>query len=119
MSLRFLLDEHINPAIQRQLHRLSREIDVRCVGDSNAPAKGSTDADLLTWTETNRFVLVSEDRRTLPNQLAQHLANGHHSYGILWLRPGVAIGAVIEELYLIWYICEEDEFLDRGVFIPL
>ena len=119
MPPRFLLDEHINPAIQRQLHRLASEIDVRCIGEPGAPAKGATDADLLIWAEQNRFVLVSEDRRTLPHHLSMHLAAGHHSFGILWLRPNAAIRMVIEELYLIWCTCEDDEFLDRGVFIPL
>lgn len=70
MRPRFLLDEHVNPAIQRQLHRLSQEINVRCVGQPNAPRKGTSDSDLLSWAEENRFILVSEDRRTLPTCLA-------------------------------------------------
>ena len=91
MRPRFLLDEHINPAIQRQLQRLSPEIDVRCVGQHNAPAKGTLDATLLLWAEANMFILVSEDRRTLPDGFSLHLTSGHRSYGILWLRPGVTI----------------------------
>lgn len=51
MPPRFLLDEHVNPAIQRQLHRLSREIEVRCIGEPDAPAKGTSDADVLIWAE--------------------------------------------------------------------
>lgn len=119
MRPRFLLDEHVNPAIQRQLHRLSQEINVRCVGKPNAPRKGTSDSDLLSWAEENRFILVSEDRRTLPTCLALHLTSGRHCYGILWLRPNIPIGAVVEELFLIWHTCAEDEFLDCALFIPL
>jgi predicted nuclease of predicted toxin-antitoxin system len=119
MGPRFLLDEHINPAIQRQLQRLSLDIDVRCVGQPDAPRKGTSDALLLVWAETNEFILVSEDRRTLPSCLAEHIESGRHCFGVLWLRPRTAIGTIVEELYLIWQTCSKDEFLDRGVFIPL
>lgn len=35
--IRFLLDEHVNPAIQRQLRRLNSQIDVLRVGEAEAP----------------------------------------------------------------------------------
>ncbi len=119
MPPRFLLDEHVNPAIQRQLLRRSSEIVVRRIGGFGAPPKGTSDAELLRWAEANRFVLVSEDRRTLPDCLNDHLSGGNHSYGILWIRPNATIGQLIDELYLIWQTCTEDEFVDHGIFIPL
>ncbi|MBE2237008.1 MAG: DUF5615 family PIN-like protein [Caldilineaceae bacterium] len=119
MPPRFLLDEHVNPAIQRQLQRRSLTITVRRVGEIDAPPKGSSDADLLIWAERERFVLVSEDRSTLPGVLRAHLESGQHSYGILWIRPDSSVGELIEELYLIWQVCAEDEFMDHAVYIPL
>lgn len=119
MQPRFLLDEHVNPAIQRQLQRRSLELVVLRVGEIGAPPKGTPDADLLAWAEAEHFVLVSEDRSTLPDCLRERLTSGRHSYGILWIRPGTTVGWLIEELFLIWHICEEDEFRDRGIYIPL
>lgn len=119
MRPRFLLDEHVNPAIERQLQRYSRELDVVRVGGLGGPEKGTLDDDLLLWAEERHFILVSEDRSTLPDCLASHLESGHHSYGILWIRPGASLGRVIDELFLIWQVCAEDEFLDMGLFIPL
>jgi hypothetical protein len=119
MPPRFLLDEHVNPAIQRQLLRRSLDIIVRCVGGPGAPPKGTTDRDLLRWAADQRFVLVSEDRSTLPDCLRDQIADGRHSFGILWIRPGARLGRLIDDLYLIWQICDEAEFIDRGVFIPL
>ena len=119
MGPRFLLDEHVNPAIQRQLHRRSLDLMVRRVGETGAPPKGTPDPELLAWAETERFVLISEDRSTLPDCLRARLDGGGHSYGILWIRPGTTVGRLIEELFLIWQVCEEDEFRDRGIYIPL
>lgn len=117
MPPRFLLDEHVNPAIQRQLQRHSLEIIVRRVGEPDVPSKGTPDRDLLRWAADHRFVLVSEDRSMLPDCLRECIADGRHSYGILWIRPGARLGRLIEELYLLWQICDEAEFLDRGVDI--
>lgn len=119
MSLRFLLDEHINPAIQRQLRRLIRDVDVRCVGDADAPPKGALDDDLLEWANVNGFVLISEDRRTLPSAIADRLTPGLHISGVLFIRPRASLGAVIEQLELIWHTSAETEFHDVTLFIPL
>jgi len=43
MKPRFLLDENVNRAVQRQLQRLDREIEVLGIGDEGTPAAGSAD----------------------------------------------------------------------------
>jgi len=40
MKPRFLLDENVNRAVQRQLQRLDLEIEVLGIGDEGAPAAG-------------------------------------------------------------------------------
>ncbi len=47
MKLRFLLDENMDRAIQRQLQRLNSEIDVKLVGDAEVPPRGTSDPDIL------------------------------------------------------------------------
>jgi hypothetical protein len=46
---RFLLGEHINRAIQRQLRRWDVRIDVLAVGDPGAPPSGTPDSEILSW----------------------------------------------------------------------
>lgn len=116
---RFLLDEHINRAIQRQLRRLDARIQVLAVGDAGAPPSGTPDPDLLIWIEENGYILVTENRRTLPSHLADHYAAGRHVPGIFWLRPSAGLGVIIEELYLIWMASTADEYQDRTLYLPL
>jgi len=119
MKPRFLLDEHVNRAIQRQLRRLQPSIDVLSIGDAGAPGSGTSDPEILNWIEENGCILVTENRSTMPNHISAHHAAGREFPGILWLRPAVGIGQVVEELYLIWVTSEAEEFRNCSFFIPL
>ena len=44
MKPRFLIDEHVNRAIQRQLRRIQPDIVVLSIGDPGAPAAGTSDS---------------------------------------------------------------------------
>ncbi len=118
MKPRFLLDEHVNRAIQRQLRRSDPRIEVLAIGDPGAPPAGTSDPDLLRWEE-NGYILVTENRSTIPDHLSEHFAAGRHIPGLFWIRPGIGIGRIIEELYLIWHASTADEYRDRPLFIPL
>lgn len=116
---RFLLDEHINRAIQRQLRRLDADIEVLAVGDPGAPKTGTSDPNILAWIEENGYILVTENRRTFPAHLTAHFEAGRHVPGVFWLRPRVRLGRIIEELYLIWLVSTADEFQDCPLYLPL
>jgi hypothetical protein len=105
---RYLLDEHIPRAVQRQLLRRDFRIEVLAVGDPGAPPAGTSDPDILVWIEENGYILVTENRRTLPGYLKAHFEAGRHVPGVFWLRPGVSIGEVIAE-----------EFQDQALYLPL
>lgn len=119
MKLRFLLDENMDRAIQRQLQRLNSEIDVKLVGDAEVPPRGTSDPDILMWIEHNDYILVTKNRRTMPKHFNEHLTDGRHVPGILCIRKSVTMRELINILYLIWYASDADEYSDRLVFIPL
>jgi len=76
MTVRYLLDEHISPSYRTQILRYSPELTVWIIGDPNAPQKGTLDPDILCWCEEHGFILVTNNRRTMPVHLADHLAMG-------------------------------------------
>jgi hypothetical protein len=119
MKPRFLLDEHVNQAIQRQLRRREPRIEVLVMGEPEAPSAGISDPDILIWLEENGYILVTENRSMMPEHLADHFAAGRHIPGLFWIRPDAGLGRIIEELYLIWVASTAEEYHDCMLFIPL
>jgi hypothetical protein len=62
--------------------------------------------------------LISEDRKTMPNHLAEHLAAGHSSPGIMMPRRGVALTKVPRFLVIASYASEAEEWENNFWFIP-
>ena len=117
--LRFLLDEHIPRAIQSQLLRLGVDIDVLAVGQSSAPPRGTSDPDILLWIERTGYILITANRRTIPEHMRAHYAAGHRIPGILLLKRGISMGKVIEQLYLLWAASDAKEYVDKILYLPM
>lgn len=118
-KIRYLLDENISRAVKSQLLFHAPEIDVICIGDSNAPAYGTPDDKILAWIEQTSYILVSRNRRTMPHHLKTHLAQGNHIPGMLLLKRRISLSELIEELVLIWHASEPDEYQDHIRYLPL
>jgi len=118
-SVRYLLDEHIDPRLRAQLIRQAPDIVVWMIGDPGAPRYGTPDPDILLWCEANGFTLVTSNRRSMPGHLQAHLALGRHIPGILVLSPDLTIGAILEQLLLIWGASETEEYQDLLLYLPL
>lgn len=119
MKPRFLLDENVKHVIQHELRRLNPEIEVYCIGNKEVPSRGTPDPAILVWIEENQYILVTENRSTMPVHLAAHFAAGRHHPGILWIRPNTSIGQLVFELYMIWLASEAEEYYDKTDFLPL
>jgi hypothetical protein len=113
MNLKYLLDENLAPLYRSQILQRVPELVVWMVGDPTAPPKSTPDPDILIWCEERDFVLVTNNRSSMPVHLADHLALGRHVPGILILNPNLSVGETIEELILLAQTSLEDEFRDR------
>jgi len=118
MKPRFLLDENVSLAVRSQLKRTEATIDVLAIGDPGAPGKGTSDPDILLWLEASTYILVTENRRTMPSHLARHYEEGHSISGILWIRPRSSIGQIVEALFQLWLSSTQEQFQHRNEFIP-
>lgn len=119
MTLKYLIDENMSPLYQQQLLIQKNDLIVCVVGDKDVPAKGTKDPEILYWCEENGFILVTNNRTSMPVHLADHLAEDRHVPGILVLRPHASIGEVIDDLIIIAIAAFEDEYRDRIAYIPL
>lgn len=118
-SVRYLLDEHVDPRLRTQLIRQASDLVVWMIGDPGAPRRGTSDPDILLWCEVNGFTLVTSNRRSMPDHLQAHLTAGRHIPGILVLPPDMTIGAALEQLLLVWGASEAEEYRDLLLYLPL
>jgi hypothetical protein len=119
MAIRFLLDENVPTEYRTQLQRQEPTLTVWIVGDPGAAARGTLDPEILCWCEESGFVLVTSNRKSMPQHLADHLAAGRHVPGILNFELGSPMRPVLEELVLFAVAATEDDCRDQMVYLPL
>ena len=119
MSLKYLLDENVDPIYRTEFRRRSSDLVMWVVGDPGDPPRGTLDPEILCWCEENDFVLVTNNRKSMPVHLADHIAEGRHVPGILILGSKLSIGQNLDELILIAEACFEEEYQDQIINLPL
>lgn len=108
-TIRFHLDEDVDPAIAEGLRR--RGIDVTT--SQEVGLLGAPDPMQLAYAETESRVLFThdDDHLTLHSQGVQHA-------GIAYChRLRRSLGEIVDSLVLIWEVCEPDEMKNRVEFI--
>ena len=114
MRPRFLLDEHLSRAIQEQLP----EMHISRIGDEGTPPFGTPDPNILAWIEHNNYVLVTNNRTTMPKHLTEHLQSGRHVPGILCFPQRTPIGTYIMEIRGIWSSFAPEHYRDVIRYFP-
>ena len=118
-EIRYLLDENVEPAFRTALLQHDSTIIVWKIGDPGVPPTGTKDPEILDWCEDNQFMLVTNNRKSMPEHLSDHLAKGRHIPGILELNPNMSVGETVEELALIWGASDLLEYQDLILYLPL
>lgn len=118
-NVKFLLDENVSVYIQNFMRQAGSGIELFVVGQRGAPPKSTLDPDILLWIEENDYLLVTNNRSSMPGHLADHLAQGRHIPGIIQLPRQMNVRAIVDDLLLIWGASYPGEFLDQIVHLPL
>ena len=116
---RYLIDENISPVYCTQLLYHEPSLTVLTIGDEGAPARSTPDPEILEWCEKHDFSLVTNNRKSMPQHLVDHLAAGHHVPGVFTINLNVSIRLIIEQLILIAGASYKDEYIDQIVYVPL
>lgn len=119
MALKYLLDENVDKVYQRQFLKRNSDLVMWGVGDPGTPPRGTLDPEILCWCEEYDFILVTNNRTSMPVHLTEHITQGRHIPGILLLNDNLSIGQTIEELILIAECAFDDEYQDQIVHLPL
>jgi len=117
MSLKYLLDENVDPSYKIKIIRRNRDLLIWVIGEPQTPPRGTLDPEILCWCEEYDFVLVTNNGASMPVHLTDHIAAGRHVPGIIILNPTFSIGQNIEQLILIAEASFEDEYQDQIVHL--
>lgn len=118
---RFVLDEHLGRAVWTAIDGHNQRpgappITVYRIGEPPAPPLGTGDPEILAWAAENQCIVLSCDRDTLIGHLADHLAAGHSSPGVLILPSVFSIPALVDFLLAVAYASESWEWADRVTY---
>jgi len=119
MTIRYLIDENLDPLYKAQLLNKKPGLVVYSVGDPGTPPKGTLDPEILCWCEENGFILVTNNRRSMPAHLTEHLSEDCHIPRIITLNLEMGIGDTVEELILIAEVGNPSEYQDRIEYLPV
>jgi predicted nuclease of predicted toxin-antitoxin system len=116
MKIRFQADADLNQIILLATIRREPSIDFQ-----TAQAAGLADLkdpEVLALTAREGRVLVSHDQKTMPRHFAEFIAH-IPSPGLLIIPQHLPISAAVEDLLLIWFATEAEEWVNRIRFLPL
>lgn len=117
MNIRYLLDENLDPLYKTQLLAKMPSLIVYAINDPGSPVRGTLDPEILAWCEENGFLLITNNRKSMPTHLTAHLAQGRHIPGIITLHPEMSIGETIEELIMIAEVGTLSDYQDHIEFL--
>ncbi|MHC5671974.1 hypothetical protein [Nostoc sp.] len=66
------------PKLKIAVLRLNPAIDILHVGDAEAPPFGTLDPDILRYMKLSQRILVTDNRKSMPEHLAEHWRDGGH-----------------------------------------
>jgi len=116
---RYLLDENVDPLYRTELLARNPDLIVWRVGMLGTPPSGTLDPDILFWCEENSFILVTNNRKSMPRHLKDHLEQSRHTPGIVVMTETMSIGETLDELLLIASASLGGEYQDRIVYLPI
>ena len=119
MKVSFLLDENLSPRLKLAVLRLNPKIDVLRVGDEGTPNFGTLDPEILIYLQKSKRILLTDNRKSMPEHLEAHWADNGFIWGLFWLRPKATIRELAEDIVLIWETTDAEEWKDKLIWIPL
>lgn len=118
MKVRFLLDENLSYRLKIALLHLDPTIDILRVGDPGTPPLGTLDPEVLHYLELSQRILITDNRKSMPDHLTAHWATGGHIWGLFWVRPKSQAGELAQNLFLVWETTSAEEWIDQLDWIP-
>jgi hypothetical protein len=116
VKIRFQADNDLDHRIIVAARRLEPAIDFQTAAALGLHIRVPDDRVLALAAEQGR-ILVSHDRRTMPEHFARFIAT-HTSPGLIIVSQKLSIGTAAEWLHLLWAASEAEEYVNSIYSLP-
>lgn len=116
MKIRFQADADFNQIIVTATLRREPSIDFQTA--HAAKLSGLEDEDVLALTAREGRLLVTHDRKTIPDHFGKFITS-QNSPGVLIVPQKLPIATAVDDLILIWSASEAEEWMNRIHALPL
>jgi predicted nuclease of predicted toxin-antitoxin system len=115
--IRFLTDQNFNNKIVRGAGLLEPKLDIICIQDTEAD--GANDPEVLAWAARQNRVVLTHDRKTMPNFAKLRASAGERMPGVVVVDDWLGIGLAIDDLLLIAECSDPEELQGRVIYVPI
>jgi len=115
--LRFLADQNFDGDIVRGLLRQIPKLDVLTA--HQAALSEASDPELLEWAASHDRIVLTHDRRTMPDHAGDRIRAGQRLSGLIVVPTRLPVNQAIEDLLLITTCSLEGEWENKVQFLPL
>lgn len=114
---RMAADENFNNDILRGLKHRTSDVDIVRIQDTDVA--GHDDAELLEWAANENRILLTHDFQTMIGFARQRIEAGQPMPGLFVMRNPSQPGTLIDELWIIIEISQQNEWGQQVTFLPL
>ena len=115
MSIRFQADNDLDERIIAATRRLEPLIDFQTA--SSLGLHGVQDLEVLALTAEQGRILVTHDRKTMPDHFERFIEE-RDSPGLIIISQSLAVGRAAEWLHLIWTASKAEEYVNSIYSLP-
>ncbi len=116
MTVQFQADANLNQIILLAVRRREPALDFQTA--MAAGLSGVHDPEVLARAARDGRILVTHDRKTMPRHFLTFIATAT-SAGVLIVPQHLPVAAVVDDLLLIWYATEAEEWINQIRSLPL
>jgi hypothetical protein len=114
--LRFLTDQNFDQDIARGLIARAPNLDI--ISALNAGVSEYEDPDLLRWTAEHNRILITHDKKTIPDFVIALVSSGFTLPGVILVIKSVSIGRLIDDLELTILCGKAEDFRNDVFYLP-
>lgn len=116
MRPRFQADNDLDQRIITGAKRLDQQIDFQTAPELGLHL-GLSDEQVLSLSAEQGRILVTHDRKTMPDHFERFLIN-HSSPGLIVIAQSLPVGRAAEWLHLVWAASEAEEYINSIYSLP-